>query len=250
MLAGDGILWLDGETAPIGPGDCIAFPADEAAHTVRSVARTRRARVRDAGPVRERELPSSSGSRGWAPGSTKSDPGTIGDYPAQWVHESEAGPPALPDELGERPPSVVNVQDVEPRRIARSRAGEAARDLGRAAGSVRTGLKYVEISPGKDNGPLHCHSMEEELFVVLDGNGVLVLGEEETDVAPGTVVARPAGTGVAHGFRAGAGGLTILAFGTRQPGDICFYPRSNKLYFRGLDVIARIEPVDYWDGED
>ncbi|MBV9007251.1 MAG: hypothetical protein JO181_21475, partial [Solirubrobacterales bacterium] len=48
---------------------------------------------------------------------------------------------------------------------------------------------------------------------------------------------------------AGARGLTYLAYGTREPGDICFYPRSSKLSFRGLGVVARIERLDYWDGE-
>ena len=47
-----------------------------------------------------------------------------------------------------------------------------------------------------------------------------------------------------------AGGLELLAYGTRRPGDMCYYPRSNKLAFRGLGVIGRLERLDYWDGED
>ena len=40
-------------------------------------------------------------------------------------------------------------------------------------------------------------------------------------------------------------------YGTRDPREVCFYPRSNKVYFIGLDLIVRLgEPVDYWDGED
>ena len=124
------------------------------------------------------------------------------------------------------------------------------RDLGRAAGSAVTGIKYVEVAPGKAATPQHCHSLEEELFVILDGDGSLVLGDEESPVRPGHVVARPPGTGVAHAFRAGDSGLTFLAYGTREPGDLCYYPRSNKVSFGGLGVIARVQPVDYWDGED
>jgi hypothetical protein len=30
---------------------------------------------------------------------------------------------------------------------------------------------------------------------------------------------------------------------------MCFYPRSNKINFRGLGVIGRIEPLEYFDGE-
>ena len=45
----------------------------------------------------------------------------------------------------------------------------------------------------------------------------------------GSVVARPPGTGVAHAFRAGDGRLTLLAYGTREPNDIVFFPRSGKV---------------------
>ena len=43
--------------------------------------------------------------------------------------------------------------------------------------------------------------------------------------------------------------LTHLAYGTHEPSDLCFYPRSNKLAFSGVGVIVRVEPLDYWDGE-
>jgi uncharacterized cupin superfamily protein len=86
--------------------------------------------------------------------------------------------------------------------------------------------------------------------VILGGDGVLVLDDsDETPVRRGHVVARPPGTGVAHVFRAGSNGLTLLAYGTREPNDICFYPRSNKIMFGGVGVIARIERLDYWDDE-
>ena len=65
----------------------------------------------------------------------------------------------------------------------------------------------------------------------------------------GHVVSRPAGTGIAHAFRAGEGGLTYLAYGQRDRSDICFYPRSNKIFFRGVGLIARLEDLDYFDGE-
>ena len=64
------------------------------------------------------------------------------------------------------------------------------------------------------------------------------------------MIARPAATRVAHMFRAGEGGLRFLAYGTREAGDLCYYPRSNKISFRGVKVMARIERLDYWDGED
>ncbi len=95
----------------------------------------------------------------------------------------------------------------------------------------------------------HCHSHEHELFVVLAGSATLLLGDERHDVRPGSIVARPAASGVAHSFEAGADGLVMLAYGTRVPADTCWYPDSQKVSFRGLRVIGRVEPLDYWDGE-
>ena len=45
-----------------------------------------------------------------------------------------------------------------------------------------------------------------------------------------------------------AGG--VAAYGTREPNDIVYYPRSNKIYFRGIRLIGRVEPLDYWAGEE
>jgi hypothetical protein len=41
--------------------------------------------------------------------------------------------------------------------------------------------------------------------------------------------------------------MTYLAYGTRVPTDLVFYPRSSKVNVMGL--LFRVEPVDYWDGE-
>ena len=179
-----------------------------------------------------------------------SEPGAIDRNPFQFVRESELGPPELPDELGERPRTIVNLEAVEATPFGRGSVEAVRRNLGAAVGSRTTGLKHVTVAPGKLAAPPHCHTAEEELFVVLTGDGTLELGEEELPVGAGHVVARPPGTGVAHAFRAGEDGLEVLAYGTRDPGDMCFYPRSNKIAFRGLGVIARFERLDYWDGED
>ena len=138
------------------------------------------------------------------------------------------------------------------------------RDPGRAAGSEATGIKHVTVDAGALMALPHCHSAEEEIFVVLEGEADLDLypspstgalrgswGERETHrVRVGSVVARPAGTGVSHSFRAGDDGATVLAYGTRDPNDIAYYARSGKVYFRGLRLMGRLEQLDFWDGEE
>ena len=150
----------------------------------------------------------------------------------------------------------MNVDDVEVRFNGRSRG------LSAAAGATLTGLNLVSLPAGEEGAPPHAHTAEEEIFVVLAGEGELELWpppdpkhtfpadpKETHAVRPGSIVSRPPGTRVPHSFRAGPAGLTYLAYGTRDSNDVCWYPRSNKVFFRGLGVIARLELLDYFDGE-
>src|SRR5205814_8486831 len=91
----------------------------------------------------------------------------------------------------------------------------AAPRLAAAAGSEQSGLHYEVIEPGNLNCPPHCHSAEEEIFVVLDGEGTCLLGDAEHAVRGGSVVACPPGNRIAHAFRAGPETpLTMLTYGT------------------------------------
>jgi len=171
-----------------------------------------------------------------------------------WTREAAVGPPEVA-ELLPRPSNIVNVSDLEPTERDGATVARRVRYPGREAGSVRTGIRHAEVFPGRLNAPPHCHSAEEEIFVVLDGDGDLLLWEEggvsEHPVRAGSVVARPPGSGVAHAFRGGKKGMTLLMYGTRDPNDVCFYPRSGKVYFTGLGVVARLgAQLDYWEGED
>ena len=248
VLSGRGLSWQAGRTAEIGPGDCIVYLPKRGAHTLHAVEELD---VLAFGPrlhpetLRFPRLDRSAVGTGFF----ESSPGYVDGAPTQFLREAELGPPELP-EPSQRPPTIINVAEVAPDRWDRPRIASTRRDLGDAVGSIDTGLGHVEVDPGMQATPLHCHSMEEEIFVVLDGEGLLLLGQEEAPVTPGTVVARPAATGVAHALRAGDSGLTYLVYGTRVPGDMCYYPHSNKIGFRGLGVIGRLERLDYWDGED
>jgi uncharacterized cupin superfamily protein len=72
---------------------------------------------------------------------------------------------------------------------------------------------------------------------------------ETHELRPGHVVARPPGSRISHDIHGGETGGTMLVYGTREPNDIAYYPNSNKINFRGIGLIARLEPLDYSDGE-
>ena len=256
VLDGSGVsVQWEGEGDPVGyevkAGDCLVHRALEDAHTLQ------------AGPDGLDVL--AFGQRTfadgitWLPragvawlGETWAPVGVEEDHP--WAREAAAGPPEV-SELSPRPSTIVHVPDLEAVERDGATVGRRVRYAGREAGSDRTGLRHAEVFPGKLNAPPHCHSAEEEIFVVLDGDGQLLLweadGVEEHDVRAGSVVVRTAGTGVAHAFRGGASGMTLLMYGTRDPREVCYYPRSGKVFFIGLGLVTRVgEQLDYWDGED
>jgi len=259
VLGGTGVsLQWDGENTEayeVGAGDCLVHLAGEHGHTL--LAGDDGLDVLAFGerhyPVGSTYLPRAGVSWGlgmWTP------TGNADDHP--WKREAEAGAPELP-ELSERPQRIVHVGTVEPTPgFMRSTVRSTWRDLGRAAGSQRTGIRHVTVEPEALMAPPHCHSAEEEIFVVLDGDGELELwpsrrfgGEHRTfPLRAGCTVSRPAGTHRSHSLLAGPRGMTVLAYGTREANDMTFYPRSGKVNLRGLGVIGRIEQLDYCDGEE
>ena len=255
VLSGSGVsVQSEGDEThayEIRAGDCLVHLALENAHTLQAGANGL-----DVLAFGERSLAGGvtlipRAGVSWL-GSSWGRVGAEEDHP--WTAEAAAGPPEVV-ELSPRPSNIVNIADVEPVERVMTTVGRRWRFLGDAAGSRRTGMRHCEVLPGMLSVPPHCHSAEDEIFVVLEGDGHLLLWEDEGltrhPVRAGTVVSRPAGTGVAHTFRGGDGGLTLLAYGTRDPREVCYYPRSGKVYFVGLGLVARLgEQVDFWEGED
>jgi uncharacterized cupin superfamily protein len=161
-------------------------------------------------------------------------------------------------EPGERPANVVSRDEVEEVETIYGDTHRKVRALGAAGGSRATGLNHVVVVHNRFSCPPHVHAAEEEIFVVLKGEGNLLLYDCDTRpqappvlslVSAGDLLVRPAGSGIAHAFLAHALGLTLLAYGERRSDEMTYYPRSGKVRFRGLGVTGRLELCGYWDGE-
>jgi uncharacterized cupin superfamily protein len=249
VLEGSGLAWQDEQVHEVRPGDCIIHRADELEHTFVAgsdgleylVFGTRH-------PTEVGWLPRSGAVRfGW--------PWFEGRTDDPWDREAEA-PPLAYGEPAERPPNILNVDEVELERYG----GATTAPLATQERSDQAGFHWERLDPGSRGSVPHCHSEEEEIFVILEGEGTLHFWpspvaeargakHEELPLRPGHLIARPPGTRVSHWFRAGPNGLTMLIYGTRRPNDMAWYPRSNKIFWRGLGVIGRIESLEYDDGE-
>jgi uncharacterized cupin superfamily protein len=243
VLAGSGLAWQDGAVHEVRPLDCVIQHADEMEHTF--IAGPDGLEYIVFGTRHPTEL-------GWLPRSRAIRLG----WP--WVEGRDDDPwdveaAAEPLEVGEpapRPENITNVEEVE----LQSDRNQTFAYLTPPEKRKLTGLGWEKLAAGRRGTVPHCHSAEEEVFVILEGAATLELwphgGDvEETSLRAGHVVARPPGTRVAHSFRAGPDGATMLVYGTRDPNDMCWYPRSRKIAWRGLGVIGRIETLDYYDGE-
>jgi uncharacterized cupin superfamily protein len=240
VIDGGGLLWQEGKTYEVRRADCIVHKPRRGAHTLR--AGERGLDVLVFGQRRDPAL-SALPRAGVAWSFPRWVELAAGDSP--FTREAAAGPPECPPPESERPRHVVALADVP------AILGGRARRLGQAAGASATGLNHVVLAADGQGPPAHCHSVEEELFVVLDGDGVLELwerGAEQPDEHPlrtGDVLSRAAGTGVAHALRPGEQGITYLAYGTREPSDMCFYPQSGRVSLRGLGIALRSPEIEH-----
>src|ERR1700684_2773367 len=209
VLAGEGLLWQDGETCAVAAEDVIVHRPKRGPHTLRAGAGGLDVLVFG------QRLDASLTALPRA-GIAWSFPRWVelgdGDHP--FAREAAAGAPECPPPKAERPRNVVVLAEVP------SILDGRARRVGAAAGGVATGLTHAVLLAEQQGAPAHCHSQEEELFVVLEGGGVLELWDRgegsptERQLRRGDVVARPAGTGVADALRPGEKGQTYLAHST------------------------------------
>ena len=94
---------------------------------------------------------------------------------------------------------------------------QEARFAGTDLGLDTLGISYQVVKPGKHHAFGHRHEQAVEVYVVLAGNGVVRLDDNEVEVE--RLDAIRVGPKVTRGFEAGSDGLELLVFGERMPGD-------------------------------
>jgi len=135
--------------------------------------------------------------------------------------------------------------------VAGKRAGTVARKLG--AG-------FDIVPPGKRACPYHFHYSQEEMFVVLEGEGTLRVAGQMIPIRAGDVITIPPGPEYPHHIlNTSDAPLKYLSISTMEVPEVCEYPDSGKYL---TDVGRNGGPLvgegrmhrpdtdlDYWDGE-
>lgn len=162
----------------------------------------------------------------------------VGGHP--WEREAALPPLTLPPPTAARPPWYVHRGDVP--LVARN--GSAIGDLGTAAGAVECGIHVVRVDAAATDGPRRAHSIAERLLLVQAGDGVAVGDAGRHPLRVGSVVLALAGTGAAWQVEAGADGLDLLEFATRDPADIAYLPDSGEALISALGVVVPARTSD------
>lgn len=102
--------------------------------------------------------------------------------------------------------------------------------VGARAGSRRLGASLYELAPGGAVSPYHLHHANEELLVVIAGTPELRTPDGTETLAPGDVVAFPAGPGGAHGVRnRGTGPARVLVISTMRFPEVAEHVATGSL---------------------
>jgi uncharacterized cupin superfamily protein len=128
-----------------------------------------------------------------------------------------------------------------------------------AIGARKLGYNLTELPAGKSQCPFHSHREEEEMFLILEGEGELRFGAQRFKLRRHDVVACPTGgPEVAHQIvNTGTTPMRYLSLSTVSATEVCEYPDSQKIGVfahtstpSGVRRMFRAEAgVDYYDRE-
>lgn len=130
--------------------------------------------------------------------------------------------------------------------------------LAHGTAAHKLGASVDVLAPGKVSCPYHFHHAQEEMFVILEGNGTLRVAGEMLPISTGDVLFIPPGATYPHQIvNSSDAPLKYLSISTRETPEICEYPDSGKYSAMVVDANgARFNAIqrsnatlDYWDGE-
>lgn len=124
------------------------------------------------------------------------------------------------------------------------------KDTGPCGGGHPFDLQQRRVPPGASVCPLHAHTAQWELFLILSGEATVRTGDGATRlVRAGDAFMQAPGT--AHQItNTGAADLVFLVVADNPPVDVIHYPDSKKWMLKPRRTVFRMEETAYYDGEE
>lgn len=111
--------------------------------------------------------------------------------------------------------------------------GRVKQALGNAAGLTQFGVNLTRLAPGAGSAIKHWHENEDEFVFIVEGEAVLIEGEEETPLKAGEAAGFKAGVEVGHQLvNRSDKDLVYLEVGTRATAERAHYPGQDLIMER------------------
>ena len=157
--------------------------------------------------------------------------------------------------------TIINIDDLPLKHMGNGDYFDV--QIGRAGkrlGLRELGCSLHVLSPGKAGFPFHRHHVNDELFLILAGEGEYRFGDQRQPLRSGDLASAPAGTEAHQIINTSDADLRYLAFSSTASAEIVDYPDSNKVSFAAgmrdndpsnatMHFLGRTQPADYYDGE-
>jgi uncharacterized cupin superfamily protein len=96
-------------------------------------------------------------------------------------------------------------------------------------------VNFIEVEPGNQAFSFHYHEMNEEVFYIISGTGIVRTSKGEITVKSGDAITFPAGKEGAHVIRNGSDteNLVYIDFDATNMPEIVHFPDTNKIMVVG-----------------
>lgn len=157
-----------------------------------------------------------------------------------------------PAELRER--LIRNFNDAPRERFLRAPLYDTeSASLTQGTAAKKLGAGFDIVAPGHMSCPYHFHHAQEEMFVILQGEGTLRVAGERVPIKAGDVITIPPGPDYPHHIiNTSDAPLHYLSISTTERPEVCEYPDSGKvgIFTPGLRYLQKRDAgLEYWEGE-
>jgi len=110
-------------------------------------------------------------------------------------------------------------------------------------------VELVRLPARAINWPYHSHSAQWEFYFIVSGRGQVRTPDGEFEVREGDCLIHPPNE--PHQMtNTGATDMLYYVIADNPPSDTTHYPDSKKWKLPGHETPARIQPANYYDGEE
>ncbi len=110
-------------------------------------------------------------------------------------------------------------------------------------------VELVRLPPRAANWPFHSHTAQWEFYMIVAGRGQVRTPAGTTEVSEGDYLLHPPGE--AHQLiNTGATDLIYYVIANNPPSDVCHFPDTNKVSVPGQAKPLRVQPTEFYDGEE